>query len=345
MPIRPSSSAAIQQLIAALGGSDDVRREAAIARLAVIGPRAIEHLLQEYPLASTARHRAGMLRALEASHDSRAVALAREGIDDDSPEVSVAVFALLRAAALGNHPHVAREALDALVATALDRQRPGPVRLAAFDAMRDLPASVVDPVRAGLGADPDPQIAAGLGARARPCGHGPEPPAAVFAAAVDGTLPATPELMKEALQATAPAARLTELQRVIDHIRGRELREVDPALRSAWRILRGAAHQALAARGSRLALYDLRDSLTTDEGRLPVSFLAALEEIGDASCIEPLAAAYDASSRSGDAWWRDHVAAAFRAIVQREGLTRRHLVVKRALTRWSEATSELMARS
>src|SRR5207237_804214 len=40
-----------------------------------------------------------------------------------------------------------------------------------------------------------------------------------------------------------------------------------------------------------------------------------------------------------------HVAAAFRAIVRRDGLTRRHAAVKRALTRWPEATADLMARS
>ena len=100
----------------------------------------------------------------------------------------------------------------------------------------------------------------------------------------------------------------------------------------------------LGTRGSRLALYDLRDSLLEPE-RLPVAFLAALEEIGDVTCLEPLAAAYDASSRSGDAWWREHLAAAFRAIVRREGLTRRHAAVKRALARWPDATADLMGRS
>ena len=78
--------------------------------------------------------------------------------------------------------------------------------------------------------------------------------------------------------------------------------------------MRGAIHQALAARNSRLALYDLRESLLAAE-RLPVAFLAALDEIGDATCLETLAAAYDESSRSGDTWWREHLAQAFRAIV------------------------------
>jgi hypothetical protein len=115
------------------------------------------------------------------------------------------------------------------------------------------------------------------------------------------------------------------------------------APREEWRAVRGAVHQALAARNSRLALYDLRDSLLGTD-RLPVTFLAAIEDIGDASCLEPLAAAYDASSRSSDMWWREHVASAFRAIVHREGLTRRHAAVKRVMTRWPEASIDLLAR-
>ena len=135
----------------------------------------------------------------------------------------------------------------------------------------------------------------------------------------------------------------TELQHVVDHLRAREQREPDAMRREEWRAVRGGVHQALATRNSRLALYDLRDSLM-DADRLPMAFLAALEEIGDETCLEPLAAAYEASSRSGDTWWREHVATAFRAIVAREGLTRRHAAVKRALARWPDAAAELMLR-
>src|SRR6185437_1208552 len=138
---------------------------------------------------------------------------------------------------------------------------------------------------------------------------------------VAGQLPPTPQALKALLAAHRPTARLTELQHLVDHVRTREQNERDSGRREEWRVVRGAAHQALAARNSRLALYDLRDSLLEGD-RLPIAFLAALEEIGDATCLETLAAAYDASSRSGDPWWREHVANAFRAIMQREGLTR-----------------------
>jgi hypothetical protein len=158
---------------------------------------------------------------------------------------------------------------------------------------------------------------------------------------VEGRLPGSPDAVRQAVTERRATARLIELQHLVDHVRRMELREKDPGRREEWRIVRGAVHQALATRNSRLALYDLRDSLL-EPGRLPVAFLAAIEEIGDASCVETLAAAYDASSRSGDTWWREHLAAAFRAIVHREGLTRRHAALKRALTRWPDAISSLL---
>src|SRR5262249_33618633 len=137
--------------------------------------------------------------------------------------------------------------------------------------------------------------------------------------------------------------RLTDLQGLVDRVRAREQQEGDPRLREEWRAVRGAIHQSLAARNSRIALYDLRASLLTSE-RLPGAFLPAIAEIGDAMCLESLSAGYDASSRSGDTWLREHLAAAFRIIVQREGLTRRHASVKRVLTRWPDATTALMGR-
>jgi hypothetical protein len=342
VPIRPSSSAEIRQLIDALGGTDDVRRDAAVARLAVIGLRAVEHLLKDYPKTASSRARAGMLRALEASGDPRVVPLARASLDDASSpaEIVSAAIDVLRAFLGAVPPAVARDALDALVTVALDHARAADIRTAALDAMRDLPASVLGPVQQTLASDPNVIVRERL---ASPLEQ-PGLPALVWRDAVEGRLPASPSMLKRAVAVVAAAARLIELQHVVDAIRLQEARETDPGRRAEWRAVRGAVHQALAARGSTLALYDLRDSLL-EPGRLPVAFLAALEEIGDATCLEPLAAAYDASSRSGDAWWREHVAAAFRAIVRRDGLTRRHAAVKRALARWRDATAELMGRS
>jgi hypothetical protein len=91
-----------------------------------------------------------------------------------------------------------------------------------------------------------------------------------------------------------------------------------------------------------VALYDLRESLASADSALPVSFLAAIHELGDRSCLEPLAVAY---TRVDDAWWRQQIASAFRTIVKREKLTKRHLVLKRVAARWPEPLRKLMAPS
>jgi hypothetical protein len=343
MPIRPSSSADVRQLIEALGGTDEVKRESAVARLAVIGPRAAEHLLQQYPSAP-AIARAGMLRAFEAIGDARALPVARAALSDPSTDTVIAAIGVLRGFLTSPQPAHVRDALDAIVATALDTSRSAPPRLAALDALRVLPPDVREAVRKNLSEDKDPDVRARAASSIpRGTAQGASPDEAVWREAVLGRLPGSPGALKHALAARRASAPLTELQHLVDHLRAREQREPVAERREEWRALRGAAHQALASRNSRLALYDLRDSLL-DPDRLPVAFLAALEEIGDATCLETLAAAYEASSRSGDAWWREHVAAAFRAIVLREGLTRRHAAVKRMMSRWPEAAADLMGR-
>src|SRR5687768_17268466 len=139
MPIRPSASAEIRQLIAALGAQDEVGREAAVARLAVLGERAVDHLLQEFP-GATGRTRTGILRALEATADPRALPAARSALQDGSAAVQIAAIGTMRAFLASDRPDVARDALDAVVAIALDRGRAGVVRIAAYEALRDLPA-------------------------------------------------------------------------------------------------------------------------------------------------------------------------------------------------------------
>ena len=334
MPIQRSAGAEIRQLIEALGGSDETRRETAIARLAVIGPRAVEQLLHEFPAAS-GRSRAAVLRTLEAIGDPRALSVAREALQDGSAAVQTAAVGALRALVGTGKAATERDAFDALVAIVLDRQRIAAVRLAAWDAIGEAAGETRETVGRALADDPDPDV------RARIAGAGA--PRDVWQEAVEGRLPPSPSALKTALAAHKSTARLIDLQRLVDRVRSREQQETDAHSREEWRAVRGAIHQALAGRNSRLALYDLRDSLLAPE-RLPVAFVAAIEEIGDATCLDALAAAYDASSRSSDAWWRGHLATAFRAIVHREGLTRRHAPIKRLLARWPDATADLMGR-
>ena len=173
----------------------------------------------------------------------------------------------------------------------------------------------------------DPSIAirteAGLSDRGAP--RSAEDPATIVARAADGGLPDDPASLRHALNLSGATAPLAALQQVVDRVREREGSE-PAAARDAWRLTRAAAHVALANRGSRIALYDLRESLETATGTLPVEFLAALTLVGDASCVEAIAGAH---AKAKDAWWRHHLADVFYAIVQRERLTSRHAVMKR----------------
>ena len=92
-----------------------------------------------------------------------------------------------------------------------------------------------------------------------------------------------------------------------------------------------ATHLALAQRNSRLALYDLRETIESTRERIPVEFYAAVTVIGDTSCLEALAIAH---TRAKDDWSRRQLADAFRAIVGREKLTRGHAVAKKIEKRW-----------
>jgi hypothetical protein len=126
---------------------------------------------------------------------------------------------------------------------------------------------------------------------------------------------------------------LSALHRLIDPIRAREA-EGGPH-RDDWRSLRGSVHQMLALRHSRVALYDLRETIEAADGPLPGSFLAAARLVGDVSCLEALAGALGRAD-PGDARWRAQLTDAFRALAARERLTRRHAVMKRIATRWPE---------
>src|SRR3989337_403120 len=95
MSITRSSSAEIRSLVDALSSSDDVRREAAIARLAVIGGRATDRLITAYRSATGSDVRVAILRALEGIADTRAVALACEALQEGG-EAAVAAAAVLR---------------------------------------------------------------------------------------------------------------------------------------------------------------------------------------------------------------------------------------------------------
>ena len=324
MVIKASASAEIRLLVEALSGPDEVRRDAAAARLSVIGSRAVERLLAAHARARTPEARIVILRVLEPIADPRSVAPARLALRDEE-DVALAAAQVLRALLDARESGVAREALDALVTVALDEAVPRGVRLAAFDMLRDLP----DDVRAGVADVLGPEV---VSARE------PAPPESArqavksaWTAALDGRLPERASELREAAQTRAAAAPLTSLQKLDDALRAREGAAGGNA--AEWTALRGSVHQALAVRGSRVALYDLRESLADAKRPLPVSFLSAVHTIGDSSCLEPLAQAY-AHAAASEEWWRQQLASAFRAVMTREKLTRRSAVVKKIASRW-----------
>ena len=327
MVIKASASAEIRLLVEALSAADEVRRDAAAARLSVIGPRAVERLLAAYARARTTEARVTILRVLEPIADPRAVAPARLALREEL-DVAIAAAQVLRALLDVREPGVATQALDALVTVALDAAAPRPVRQAAYDMLRDLP----DDVRAGVADALGPGVEWTSAPAPRESAR--QAVKSAWSAALDGRLPDRAADLREAVQARAAAAPLTALHKLVDAIRMREGTAGDQA--AEWTALRGSVHQALAVRGSRVALYDLRESLSSATTALPVSFLSAVHTIGDSSCLEPLAAAYARAAASED-WWRQQLASAFRHIMTREKLARRSAIVKKVLGRWPQA--------
>lgn len=326
MVIKASASAEIRQLVDALSGSDEVGREAAIARLAIIGSRAVDRLTAAYKATSARETRLSILRALESIGDDRTVALARTALGQGG-DLAVAATAVLRGLLHSPHQPTAAESLDALVTVALDRTAAHRLRLAAFEALQEMPPDVREPVAAALRGDADPALKTAAIEKPRDTAAAD----AVWQDALEGGLPDRPGTLREALQARAATSPLTSLQKLIEAIHQHEGSLPDSAERAEWCAVRGTLHQALALRGSRLVVYDLRESLVEAREPLPVSFLAALHVIGDESCLEPLAASH---ARATDPRWKQQLQEGFRAIMRRERLTSRHASIKKILARW-----------
>jgi hypothetical protein len=334
MVIKASTAGKVQQLIEALGGDDDVRREGAIAQLTVIGPRAVERLIAAYDGSKDQRTKIAILHVLECIGDRRTLGPARAALDQGG-DLAVGAASALRGL-LDSRLGVATESLDALISVVLDRAANRRVRLAAYDALQGMPEQVRAPILAALGADPDRAI------RTRAAGGHADPAMAdaVWQDALDGRLPDRPSMLRDLVGTHGPHAAFGALQKMIDLVRTSEAATRSAADRANWRALRGALHQTLAFRGSRVAMYDLRESLNDARQPLDASFLAAVHAVGDVSCLEPLATAYAQADPAADRWRHDLVAA-FRAISKRERITRRHAVMKRIAARWPTGARDL----
>lgn len=305
----------VPSLIQGLRDGGD-RREAAIARLTIAGKRAVARLVEVYQGTTDREMQIAILRVLEAIGDERALGTAERAIAAHG-DVAVAGIAVLRELLGRPQGSADVKALDRLLAIARDPSAERRVRAAAVNALDSAPADV----RQALGS-----LAASGSAPANE-----SPDHALWADALSGQLPDDPAGLRDAIPAYAPATPLPDLRRLIEALVAREQREARKTIAQEWRAVRGALHQALALRGSRIALYDLRETLDRSDGPLPSPFLGALQTIGDDSCLEPLAGAF---SRAGsDARWQHQLAQAFREIVKRERITRRQSTLRRALAK------------
>lgn len=326
MVIKASSGKEVESLLLDLKAGDDATRDGAVARLTLIGPRAVPRLVA---LARDERAngdaRAAALRALDAIGDSRSLPVALDLAADPDASVAVAAVGVARGFLRGAQ---AVSSLDRLTGIALDRGQPSIVRIAALHALSDLDPATIQPVRTALEGDTDAAVAALVARDVKPAAPAPPGGRSLLARAAAGALPDDPSQLRTGLARAGTALPLTALHQIVEQIRRRE--QDDPGRRAEWMAARAAAHLVLAQRASRVALYDLRETLDAATAPLAVEFLAALTLIGDASCLESIASAYARErAASTDGWWRRHLEDAFQAIVERHQLTKRHAVMRK----------------
>jgi hypothetical protein len=294
-----SRASEVDRLIADLESPDPIRRDASVARLRVLGGRALARLTRVIASSASPGARARAMSALEGLDDAHACEVAFSALGESDVDIVVAALGVLRG-------WVPRESgtrlLEAITAIVVDRSRDARVRLAALDALADLPDHLVRPIREQA---PPPETA------------GPS---------LDN-----PVAAREWVEAHGGNATLATLHDAIKAFRESEGRADTSRERDEWLKARGAAHRMLAARGSRLALYDVRETLSTTRSPLP-GFLEAIERVGDASCLEPLAHAWSATQEGA---WRTRLSEAARHIVARAKLGGRSAVVKGIRANWA----------
>ena len=207
-------------------------------------------------------------------------------------EIVVAALGVLRS-------WVARETgtrlLEAITAIAVDRGRDARIRVAALDALSDLPDHLVRPIREQA---PPPEAAG--------------PP-------LDN-----PVAAREWIEAHGGKATLATLHDAIKAFRDSESRADTSRGRDEWIRARGAAHQIWPSAEPACLVRRARN-LQQRAGSAATGIPRSHGRLGDARCLEPLARAWAATR---DASWRAQLAEAARRIVTRSKLGGRNAVVK-----------------
>jgi HEAT repeat protein len=289
----------VARLTRQLRDPDPLRRDAAVARLRIIGAHATDALTSLATSNQPVAVRSAALRTLDGIDDPRALDAIVASISDMDSQVAIAAISAAR-------QWVTREAgtrvLEALTDAALDVSRDAAVRLAALDAVAELPQELVAPVLEHA-----------------------TPPAS------DPSRFDDPLAVLEWVSANGEAP-LPAIHDTIVRIGEAERQEPDIGRRNQWMRARGAAHVVLGKRRSTVAVYDLREAFAGATSPLSVDFLTAVAAIGDASCLEPMARAWAATAN--EQWWQSRLSAAAADIVRREKLTGRSAVVKRVRAKW-----------
>jgi hypothetical protein len=322
----------LADLLARLASPNEAERESAVARLTLLGALALPKLAALARNDSTPDHaRAGALRVLAATGGSAAIEAAAAALLSKAPAVVDAACDLLGRWAREPGSDGAK-ALDELAGLALSSDAPADSRLSAIAALEGQPDELMRPIYDALARDPSSRIVS-RAARAQ------VGVAWSLDALIDRGLPDDPALVAVAVRDEGAETPVTDLRRAIDLVRAREAAVADDE-RPVWRAIRGSLHEALAVRGSRIAVYDLREAFEEADAPLPIGFLTAAAAVGDPATLEGIAAAWESAER--DRWYRDHLVDVFGAIVRREALTREHATLKRILTR-RPSTSALVA--
>ena len=183
------------------------------------------------------------------------------------------------------------------------RRAPRRVRAAALRALSELEPATLQPVLDALANDPRQQVREAVDAWGGLQGAGRGEVSDWLEHPESSPLPDEPETVRRHVSFSGDSLSLAGLHRLMEAIRQRE-EATEGQRRREWMGARATVHVALARRGSRLGIYDLREALEAAAEPLPVEFLAAVKVIGDASCLEPLAAAYFKTGRRGRNWFR-----------------------------------------
>jgi HEAT repeat protein len=281
MPIVPSKGNEIKALIAALADRRANRREAALAKLTLLGERSLPHALEALRSPSPLV-RFGALAILEGIGTNRVLPHALLLLTDADERVAVRAAQLAgahadpRAAkALGNalrlrRPDVPRaaaealvrlhdqgfvEALEPLLDVLFDEEADDEIRLVALGAVARLPVAESEPLLKRLGKAGSRRLS-----RA--------------AAVVRGT------------DRPDDATTIPALHREIERLSAAGSSRMDPAAAAA---AKADVHLALARLDSRIALYDLREMLEARPLRSAGALLQAAGLIGDKSLVATLA--------------------------------------------------------